>query len=88
MRRESTKVVRPAPPAASTSPTFSSTKESSVSTFSTSTRTWVRARTNTSSSWRIFGEEFALNLGSPDLSGYVRWLDEHKGICPLYSTGA
>jgi len=32
----------------------------------------------------IFGEEFALNLGGPELDGYERWLKANKNVSPLY----
>jgi HNH endonuclease len=32
----------------------------------------------------IFGEEFALNLGGPELVGYERWLLDHENMSPLY----
>lgn len=32
----------------------------------------------------IFGVEFALNLGGPELDGYIRWLKEHDFASPLY----
>ena len=27
----------------------------------------------------IYGVEYAINLGGPEIDGYVRWLDEHGG---------
>lgn len=33
----------------------------------------------------IFGEEFALNLGGPEIEGYERWLTEHAYASPLYA---
>ena len=32
----------------------------------------------------IFGVEFALNLGGPELDGYMAWLKKHDFISPLY----
>lgn len=32
----------------------------------------------------IFGEEFAMNLGGPDVSGYSKWLKQHNQRSPLY----
>lgn len=32
----------------------------------------------------IFGMELALNLGGPEIDGYVRWLAEHDNVSPLY----
>lgn len=32
----------------------------------------------------IFGEEYALNLGGPEIDGYKAWLDRHKNMSPLY----
>lgn len=32
----------------------------------------------------IFGTEYVLNLGGPDLEGYHRWLAEHNYASPLY----
>jgi hypothetical protein len=33
----------------------------------------------------IFGVEYALNLGEPSIDGYMRWLDAHRGVSPLYN---
>ena len=33
----------------------------------------------------IFGVEFAINLGGPDISGYHRWLKQTSGLSPLYT---
>jgi len=33
----------------------------------------------------IFGVEFAIHLGEPDISGYRRWLLLNHGRSPLYS---
>ncbi len=33
----------------------------------------------------VFGVEFAIHLGEPDISGYHRWLLLHAGQSPLYS---
>lgn len=33
----------------------------------------------------IFGLEFAINLGGPDIEGYEEWLRENDGASPLYS---
>jgi HNH endonuclease len=32
----------------------------------------------------IFGEEFAINMGEPEIAGYERWLTAHDGKSPLY----
>ena len=32
----------------------------------------------------IFGLEFAINLGGPEIDGYARWLAAHDHISPLY----
>jgi hypothetical protein len=32
----------------------------------------------------LFGEEFVLNFGSPEIGGYSTWLNEHNGRSPLY----
>jgi hypothetical protein len=32
----------------------------------------------------LFGLEFAINIGGPDIDLYVRWLDQHGGVSPLY----
>lgn len=33
----------------------------------------------------IFGDEYALNLGGPEIDGYHRWLDINNNRSPLYS---
>jgi hypothetical protein len=33
----------------------------------------------------IFGEEFVINLGGPEVEGYEAWLKRHNGFSPLYS---
>jgi hypothetical protein len=33
----------------------------------------------------LFGLELSINVGGPDISGYVAWLEEHDGKSPLYS---
>jgi hypothetical protein len=33
----------------------------------------------------IFGEELAINLGGPEIAGYVRWLKDNNNESPLYS---
>lgn len=35
----------------------------------------------------FFGLELAINYGGPDISGYLRWIDENNGGTPLYSGG-
>jgi hypothetical protein len=32
----------------------------------------------------LFGEEYAINMGGPEVDGYVRWLQENDNISPLY----
>lgn len=32
----------------------------------------------------IFGIEFVINIGGPDLDGYQMWLDDHNNLSPLY----
>jgi hypothetical protein len=32
----------------------------------------------------IFGEEFAINMGEPEIASYERWLKAHDGKSPLY----
>jgi len=32
----------------------------------------------------IFGLELAINIGGPDVDGYLAWLTENNGISPLY----
>jgi len=43
----------------------------------------------TSSEWYfvlvLFGQEFAINLGGPDIDGYRRWLKDNNDESPLYS---
>ena len=36
----------------------------------------------------IYGEEFALNLGGPDVSGYAKWLTQNGCRSPLYPSPA
>lgn len=33
----------------------------------------------------IFGVEFSINLGGPEISGYRRWLEQTGGLSPLYT---
>jgi len=33
----------------------------------------------------IFGLELAINVGGPEIEGYIDWLDANNGISPLYS---
>lgn len=33
----------------------------------------------------IFGVEFSINLGGPEISGYRRWLEQSGGVSPLYA---
>jgi hypothetical protein len=33
----------------------------------------------------LFGTEFAINYGGPEIEGYKRWLAEHHDISPLYA---
>lgn len=33
----------------------------------------------------IFGDEYVLNLGGPEIEGYERWLAANNGISPLYT---
>lgn len=35
----------------------------------------------------LFGLEFAINMGEPDISGYERWLRQNNGGSPLYHGG-
>lgn len=35
----------------------------------------------------IFGIEFAINLGSPDIDGYKKWLASHNDCSSLYPSG-
>lgn len=32
----------------------------------------------------IFGLEFAINYGGPEVDGYLKWLDNHNHESPLY----
>lgn len=32
----------------------------------------------------IFGEEFAINMGEPEIRSYERWVKAHDGKSPLY----
>jgi len=32
----------------------------------------------------IFGVEFAINCGGPEIEGYERWLTENNNVSPLY----
>ena len=32
----------------------------------------------------IFGLEFVINIVEPSIDGYYQWLNEHKGVSPLY----
>ena len=32
----------------------------------------------------IFGAEFTINFGGPEISGYFRWLNENNNHSPLY----
>ena len=32
----------------------------------------------------LWGIEFAINIGGPEIEGYEKWLTEHNGISPLY----
>ena len=34
----------------------------------------------------IFGEEFAINMGKPEIASYERWLELHDGKSPLYTS--
>lgn len=34
----------------------------------------------------IFGEEFAINMGEPEIASYERWLKAHHGKSPLYTS--
>jgi hypothetical protein len=36
----------------------------------------------------LFGEEFAINFGGPEIDNYVAWLSEHNGRSPLYLSDA
>lgn len=33
----------------------------------------------------IFGVEFTINIGGPEISGYRRWLEQTGGLSPLYT---
>lgn len=33
----------------------------------------------------LYGLELTINIGGPDIDGYVAWLDENDGASPLYS---
>jgi hypothetical protein len=33
----------------------------------------------------LFGVEFTINLGGPEIDGYLAWLDENGGRSPLYA---
>ena len=33
----------------------------------------------------LFGVEFAINLGGPEIDGYLAWLDDNGGRSPLYA---
>jgi hypothetical protein len=35
----------------------------------------------------LFGVEYAINLGGPEIDGYKRWLAQNFGRSPLYPTG-
>ncbi|MFI5353024.1 MAG: hypothetical protein ACHQZS_08685 [Candidatus Binatales bacterium] len=32
----------------------------------------------------LFGEEHAINIGGPDIDGYLLWLEENNNVSPLY----
>jgi hypothetical protein len=32
----------------------------------------------------LFGVEMAINVGGPVIEGYIKWLQEHDGVSPLY----
>lgn len=34
----------------------------------------------------IFGEEFAINMGEPEIASYNRWVKAHDGASPLYTS--
>ncbi len=34
----------------------------------------------------IFGEEFAISIGEPEIASYERWLKAHSGTSPLYTS--
>ena len=33
----------------------------------------------------LFGLELRINLGGPEIDGYVNWLNKHKHVSPLES---
>lgn len=33
----------------------------------------------------LFGIEFVINYGGPEIDGYLKWLEDNNGISPLYS---
>jgi hypothetical protein len=33
----------------------------------------------------ILGVEFTINLGGPEIAGYLQWLEQNKGTSPLYT---
>lgn len=33
----------------------------------------------------LFGVEFVINLGGPEIGGYLHWLEQNNGISPLYT---
>ena len=35
--------------------------------------------------WALFGQEFVINMGGPDIEGYSNWLIENGGKSPLYA---
>ena len=35
----------------------------------------------------ILGVEYTINLGGPEIDGYLSWLVEHDNISPLYPNG-
>jgi len=35
----------------------------------------------------LFGSEFAINIGVPEIDGYERWLVENQNKSPLYMDG-
>jgi len=32
----------------------------------------------------LFGQEYTINMGGPDVDGYLLWLQEHDNASPLY----
>ena len=32
----------------------------------------------------IWGMEYAINLGGPDIKGYINWLEKNNYVSPLY----